>query len=124
MRGQYKAPDPGVAEFIYRSEQESQCQERRLKDATSDLLRAVARDPQESEAARGNALLFLLMRRDPELPELMLELFEDSNQRLWRQVVRSYRPDDPRAREKLRWLLDDIDEENWSEAAMALARLQ
>ncbi|HJZ56065.1 MAG TPA: HEAT repeat domain-containing protein [Gemmataceae bacterium] len=83
-----------------------------------------ARDPQEPEAARAQALLFLLTRRDPEMPGILLELFEDSNQRLWRLVVRSYRPDDPRVKEKLRRLLDDVDEQNWSEAAMALARLQ
>src|SRR5262245_1199610 len=124
MAVQYIAPDPGVAEFVYRSEQESRRQGRRLEDVSSDLLRVVARDPQEPEAARAQALLFLLTRRDPEMPGILLELFQDPNQRLWRLVVRSYRPDDPRVKEKLRRLLDDVDEQNWSAAAMALARLQ
>jgi hypothetical protein len=124
MPVEYRAPDPGVAEFVYRSEQESERQVRRLKDASSDLLKTVARAAQEPEAARSNALLFLLMRRDPEMPAILLELFEDSNQHLWRQVVRSYRPDDARVKEKLRSLLDDGDEKNWSQAAVALARLQ
>jgi hypothetical protein len=120
----YVAPDPAVAEFVYRNEQESEQQCRRLRDVSSDLLKAIARDHNESELARANALLLLLMRRDPAMPEILLELLEDPDQRLWHTLIRSYRPDDQRVRERLRRFLDDVDERSWSEAASALARLQ
>jgi HEAT repeat protein len=124
MRVDYVAPDPAVAELVYRNQEESERQHRRLTDVSSDLLKAVARDHNEPEMARANAFLFLLMRRDPEMPGMLLELFEDPNQQLWPLVVRSYRPDDQRVKEKLRRFLDDSHERSWSEAAVALARLQ
>jgi HEAT repeat protein len=124
MSTEYAAPDPAVAELVYRSEQESEREHRRLKDTSSDRLKAVVRDHREPEAARGNALLFLLTRRDPEMPTILLELFDDPNQNLWRSVIRAYRPDEPRIKEKLRRFLDDAHEQSWSGAALALARLQ
>jgi HEAT repeat protein len=120
----YVAPDPTVAEHVYRSQEESDRQHRRLRDAQSEVLKAVARDQNEPETARANALLFLLLRRDSEMPGMLLELFEDPNQQLWTMIVRSYRPNDERIRDRLRRFLDDPCEQSWSEAAVALARYQ
>lgn len=120
----YVAPDPAVAELVYRNQQESEQQHRRLRDMSSDLLKVVARDSLEPEAARAQALLFLLVRRDPEMPGILLELFEDPDQRLWRSVIRAYRPDDPRIKERLRRFVDEAQGQSWAAAALALARLR
>ena len=120
----YVAPDPTVAEYVYRSQVESDRQHLRLSAAPSELLKAVARDQNEPVSARANALFFLLMRRDSEMPGMLLELFEDPNQKLWTMVVRSYRPNDERIRDRLRQFLDDPHEQSWSAAAVALARYQ
>ncbi|MBO0700969.1 MAG: HEAT repeat domain-containing protein, partial [Zavarzinella sp.] len=106
--------------------QEIERQRRRQAGASADRLRAVARDAGEPEAARAEALLGLVLARDPELPVILLGLFADPNPNpaLWRLVVRSQRPADPRVIDHLRRLLDEPDPGNWSEAAMALARLK
>ena len=124
MSVDYVAPDPAAAEHVYRSQKESERQHRRLRDASPELLKSVARDQNEPETARANALLFLLLRRESEMPDMLLELFEDPNQQLWTLIVRSYRPDDERIRDRLRRFLEDPREQNWSEAAVALARYQ
>jgi hypothetical protein len=124
MRTDYVAPDPTVAELVYRSAQESERQHERLKDESSDVLKTVARDRGEPETARANALFFLLMRRDPEMPAILLELFDDPNPNLWQTVIGSYRPKDQRVQEKLHGFLNATNERSWSEAALALARLQ
>ena len=122
MTNAYEAPAPEIAEFVHRTNAECDRQADRLRDAPPDELKRVVRDRSESTAARGNALLSLMRVRDPELTDLILELFDDPDQDLWRMAICGAKRSDPRVREKLRNLLDDPDDRNWSEAAVTLAR--
>lgn len=121
MSSDYSPPDPGWAEIIHRDRIESDRQERRLKNSPPGKLREIARDPSQSPVARRTALMFLLIRRDPELPGIVLELFDDPDQDLWAMVIRSSHLADPRVAARLRGMLDSTDGRNWSEAACALA---
>jgi HEAT repeat protein len=118
----YEPPDSSLADKVKRADAESERQHARLRGQPPAALKAVVRDPNEPYAARGNAMLLLLQHRDPELPEIVLGLFDDPDQSLWRLVIRCYCPDDARIRSRLLALLDDENEDNWSEAAVALAR--
>lgn len=118
----YEPPDPAVGEMVKQMTAESDRQHARLRDEPSSALKAVVRAANEPQAARANALVFLLVRRDEEMPEILLELFDDPDQQLWRTIVRSYCPDEPRVFARLWELLEDGNDQNWSEAACALAR--
>lgn len=122
MTDVYQAPDPEIAEFVHRTDAECDRQSERLEHASVEELKAVARNRGESNAARGVALLNLIGARDPEFTEILLELFDDPDQDLWRMAIVGARRDDPRIRAKLQSKLDDEDDQNWSEAAVALAR--
>ncbi len=111
------------AELVHRQQTESDEQRRRLRDAPTELVKRVLLDGAESLAARANALLVLLERRDPAMPDVLLGLFDDPDQDLWLAAIRSYCPPDPRIRERLRGVLDEPGGRAWSEAACALARL-
>jgi len=117
---EYMPPDPAVAEQVYRAERESEDQYRRLEHAPAGQLRGLVRDPAGSTAARGNALLILLMRKDPMIPELLPELFEDPD--LGHLAIRSCPVSDPRVSLRLRDLLNHPRDRVWSLAAFALAR--
>ena len=121
MTSDYEAPDPRVAELIYHSNAECDRESERLKDASTDELKNVLQNPQESTAARAEALLGLMGARVPEINDLILELIDDPNQELWRMSILGSRAKDPRIRAKLISLLDDPDDENWSTAATGLA---
>jgi hypothetical protein len=118
-------PDAGrFAELAQHVEAESERQRRRVDDAPAELIKQILLDREEPTLARGNALLVLLQRRDPEMPDILLRLFDDPYQDLWLAAIRSYCPDDPRIIGRLRALLDDPRERVWCEAAGALARRQ
>lgn len=122
MTNDYKAPDPKIAEFVYAMNRECDRQSARLKNASPNELRFVARNRTESNAARSAAIAGLISVRDPEFNELLLELFDDADQDLWRLAIAGANLKDPRIRERLRSLLEDFDDENWSQAAVTLAR--
>src|SRR5829696_6882813 len=94
----YVAPEGSerFAELVHRQGAESDRQRQRLRDASTEEVKRVLRDRDESREARGNAILVLRMRRDPEMTDLLLELFDDPDQDLWQAVIRSYHPADPR----------------------------
>jgi hypothetical protein len=121
MTADYKAPHPSVAEWVYREESENRRQHARLQDKPREELIAVVRDRNETSSARGNALSFLLQHHDPALPDIALELLDDSDQDLRRYAIR-YFADDPRIKSRLYVFLDDDNDLNWPEAAIALAR--
>lgn len=126
MADDYEGPDPEIAAIVHRTNAECDRQTSRLKHALPAELKAVVRNHSESTSARGRALLGLLSARDPELTDLILELFDDADQGLWRMVA-SLRLNDPRIRAKLQQKLDDADhhngdDNNWSQAAVMLAR--
>ena len=116
----YVPPDSAVAEKIHRTNQESREQYQRLEHAPAEQLRQIVSDITASSAARGNALLFLLQRRDAALPELLPELFEDRE--LGHMAIRYCRPTRPIVLERLRGLLNHPRDRVWPGAAMALAR--
>jgi hypothetical protein len=118
----YEAPDPAIAEFVHRCDVESEQQLKRLKDASVEELIRVVQDRGESTTARGTALLGLMSARAPEMNDLLLELFEEPDQDVWRMGITGARVSDPRIRDKLYKLLDDPDDANWSWAALMLAR--
>ncbi len=122
MTSAYEAPDRQFAEMVHRVDAESERQTKRLEHASAEELKSVVRDRSESNIARGTALLVLMCPRDPEWDDLLLELFDDPDQDLWRMAITSARLSDPRIRTKLLSLLDDPDDQNWSEAAIWLAR--
>ncbi|HEV3256735.1 MAG TPA: hypothetical protein VG013_07650 [Gemmataceae bacterium] len=117
---EYIPPDPAEAEQIYRAERESGEQYRRLEHAPAGQLIGLVRDPAGLAAARGNALLILLKRKDPMIPELLPELFEDPA--LGHLAIRYCPVSDPRVSLRLRGLLDHCRDRVWSQAALALAR--
>jgi HEAT repeat protein len=112
------------AEVVNRHQAEAELQRQRLKDAPIGRLKQILRDPREPFAARAEALARLLGPRDPELPDILLGLFDDPDQRLWLMAIRSYCPPDHRVIARLRGMLDDRRGRRWSEAASALARTQ
>lgn len=120
----YVAPDPAFAEMVRYVEHESNEASRRLQYATIELIRRVALNPLESRATRGSAVVLLIKRRDPQLADVLLQLFDDPDQHLWRMAMGAYRVEDPRIVARLYHLLDDPDESNASEAAVALASSQ
>lgn len=122
MTDVYQAPDPEIAEYVHRTNAECDRQSERLEHASEEELKAVARNRAESSPARGAALMYLLKARDPEFTEILLELFDDPDQDLWRMAIVGARRDDPRIRAMLQAMLDDANDRNWSEAAVALAR--
>ena len=122
MAEQYEAPDPGFAARVHQTNAESDQQTARLENASLEELRHVVRDRKESTIARATALLGLMQARDPELNDLILELFDDPDPQLWRMVISDTSRNDARIRSKLLTLLDDSDEHNWSGAAFGLAR--
>ena len=122
MSNSYEAPDPEDAASVHRTSIEFDRQSQRLEHASADELKVVVRNRAESNAARRTALLGLMVARDPELTDLVLELFDDPDQELWRTAIVGARLTDPRIRAKLQNLLDDPDDANWSKAAVTLAR--
>src|SRR5437870_8985339 len=118
----YVPPDPAVAERVYRENRVSDEQRRRLEDASSDELKRVLLDRSEPEAARGNALLLLLLRREPAAGELLPQLWEDRD--LGRLAVQHCPLANPETVARLRALLDHPRSELWSSAALRLARHQ
>jgi hypothetical protein len=118
----YEAPDPEFAAMVYETDRESDKQLERLRHASSAELKQVLREKAESTVARGTALLGLMGRHDPELKDLILELFDDPDQELWRMACCGGSRKDPRIHQKLRDKLADPDEWNWSHAAVELAR--
>lgn len=120
---EYEAPNPEIADFIFQQRAETDRMYDRLERASIAELLEVARNTSESNVARANAIMFLMASRDIEITDLLLELFDDPDQDLWRMVARSFRCDDPRLRAKMLLMLDDPENRNWSEAALALARI-
>src|SRR5262245_60872179 len=95
----YVPPDPAVAERVKKEEQESAEHRRRLEHASPEQLRQVLLDVNEPELARGNALLLLLQRKDPELGAILPDLFEDKD--MSRMAIR-YCPWSESAAQRLR----------------------
>jgi hypothetical protein len=120
MNAPYVPPDPAFAERIYQEDRESDEQRRRLEHASSSVLAQVLLDPAESRAARENAMLFLGMRRDPALKDLLPRLFDDPD--MGEQATRWSRHSDPEILKRLRALLDHPNSRIRSQAALALVR--
>ena len=123
MSSDYVAPDPEMANFVARSNAECDHARERLKDARVSEMKQVFRNKTESNAVRCEALLELFSSRDPELDDLLLELFDDPDQQLWQTAFTCYCSKDARILKRLADLLDDPDDEKWSTAAVALARV-
>lgn len=123
MTTEYIAPDPKIGEFVARSNLECDRQAERLKSVSSDELKRVLRNRSESDAARSNALFYLLINKSPELPDIVLELLDEPDCQLWHQVI-CYRTfnQDPRINRRLHEMLTSDDENLWPEAAAALSR--
>ena len=123
MSTDYVAPHPKIGEFVARMNRECEQQEARLQSASNEELKRVLRDRSESNAARTNALFFLLKMKDPELPDLVLGLLDDPDPRLWQSVI-IYRQfsQDPCINPRLHEMLTSYDEDEWPEAAVALSR--
>jgi hypothetical protein len=116
---EYVPPSPAEAARVYRDDQESDRQYRRLDGETGDRLRTVLTDPTEPPAARANALLLLLQRRDPGVHDLLPGLFDDPA--IGRLAIRYCRPSEPAAADRLRRLLKAPRGAAWPDAAVALA---
>lgn len=114
----YVPPPPDVAERIYRETRDSEEQRCRLEAASSEELKRVLLDRAESAAARSNAELLLLLRREPAMGELLPQLWEDPV--LGRLAVQHCPLTDAATVERLRALLDHAN--LWSEASLRLAR--
>ncbi|HZU37022.1 MAG TPA: hypothetical protein VFA18_13970 [Gemmataceae bacterium] len=102
MKG-YKEPDPALAEMIYRQEQDSQAHARRLRDELAERLRAVLRDPGESQTARDYAVLYLFQRKDQQTQALLPALFADPD--VGEHAIQFCQPLTDEARRLLRTLL-------------------
>ena len=122
----YIPPEPWVAEKVYRDQKALDEQKSRLEGAPAEFVKGIARDPGESTSGRVSALLELVLRRDPELTELIIELAHDPDAELRRTAVHccEYRRQDPRIDDLLKGLVDDPDPSIWGEATFALARRQ
>ncbi len=80
----------------------------------------MARDSAEPVEARSNAMLVLLIRRDPSVSEIFPELFE--HPKLCHHAIRYCPLSDPKIVERLRALLDHPSDRIWTTAAVALSR--
>ncbi len=80
----YQPPSPEVAAFVH--DRRAECEEQRQRLRNSSIADAwqIANDTSETEAARLEALLVLVRRKDHRLADLVLALFDDPNSSLWR----------------------------------------
>ena len=117
---EYIPPDPPVAHKVHRRDRESHQEYQRLEHAPAERLKEIVRNSAERRAARAQALLILAMRRDPEIQDILPELFEDPD--LGHSAIRHFPSADPKVVARLRGLLDHPRDDTWSEAAIALAR--
>jgi HEAT repeats len=116
----YAPPDPSLAEQVYRDQAASDAQRARLDHAPTEEVRRVARDPAEPLEARSNAMLVLLIRRDPSVSQIFPEMFE--HPKLCHLAIRYCPLSDPKIVERLHALLDHPRDRIWSAAAFALSR--
>jgi hypothetical protein len=116
----YIPPNPAIAEQVYRDRAASEAQHARLENAPTEEMKRVARDPAEPVEARANAMLVLLVRRDPSVSEIFPELFE--HPKLAHLAIRHCPLSDPAVVDRVRGLLDHPRDRIWSEAAVALSR--
>ena len=122
MTADYEAPDPQIAEFVDRMNQEGHKQSARLKDATPDQAWLIAIDSTESQAARMEALSILFRHRDPRVSALQLQLLDDPDQQIWKSIFSTYRTDSSQLRSALHQRVLASDVQTASYAAIILAR--
>ncbi|MEQ9410870.1 MAG: hypothetical protein RIK87_24370 [Fuerstiella sp.] len=99
---EYQARSPEVAAFVHRKNAECEAQRKRLADASADDAWQIAMDTTESDAARLESILVLIRNHDDRLSDLVLSLFDEPDLTVWRSVIRSFHPDCPGIRERLR----------------------
>ena len=120
----YQPPPPEVAEYVYEANAECERQRQRLEGASAQTAWTIATNRGESTAARMEAILVLARKRDPRMTELILSLFDDPDTDVWSGVIRSFHPDDPRIRERLRERAQSEDIGAAAEALCVLAMMK
>jgi len=123
---EYVPPPPAVAEQIHQSHVESTAQHERMQSLSTDELKVVVLNREESTPARGNALLALMMSNDGQLcPDVQLPLLGDPDKDIRRSAIRAYaRTRNDQIRDRLVELMSDADDTTWSSAAVALSHAQ
>ena len=119
----YLPPPPEVAEHVYRMNLEITAQQKRLQGATLDEAWRIATDTSESHLLRSMAISILFRKKDPRTLDIVLSLFEEDNGHLWRSIIRSIHPDDPRLCQRLREKAQSLNVEDAALALMTLAKM-
>lgn len=120
----YEAPPPEVAEFVHQKRAEWMHEFQRLDGASTETAWSVVTDPSEPVAARLQAIEILRRNKDPRIPDLILSLFDEPDASLWRSAILSFRPDDPRIRQRLRERTESGDRESAAVALFVLALMR
>lgn len=120
----YEAPPPEVAEYVYAMNAECETARQRLSNVSAGEAWKIATDITENVAARLEAILILCRERDPRLSDLVLALFDETDRRVWRAVIRSIHPDRPEIRARLHETVQQDDVESAAEALCVLAQMR